>query len=109
MVVYIICVMLCAVNMTLLTWVFLLYAATTKVVYVLKNIFESCEVPAGKKFMITVIVIIEAALQFLIIKFGFIKSSNSGAFSGGFSHMAPETYHDFTEEGFLHLRSFANL
>jgi hypothetical protein len=55
---YIICVGLCSINMTLLTWIFLLYAATTKVVYILKNIFESLEVPAGKKFMITLIVII---------------------------------------------------
>lgn len=54
---YIICVLLCSVNMTLLTWIFLLYAAVTKVIYILKNLFEM-EVPAGKKFVITVLVLV---------------------------------------------------
>lgn len=36
---YIICILLCTINMTLLTWLFLLYAAGTKVGFLLKNIF----------------------------------------------------------------------
>jgi hypothetical protein len=54
---YIICVLLCTVNMTLMTWLFLLYGAGSKIAFILKNIFE-LEVPTAKKFMITLIVII---------------------------------------------------
>lgn len=102
MAIYVIAVLLCTLNMTLLTWIFLLYAATTKVIFILKNIFE-LDVPASKKFAITIIVAIEAGLQFLIIKFGFIKTSNSGTLGGAFSHMSAEP------SGFLHLRHQANL
>lgn len=38
---YIICVLLCCVNMTLMTWLFLLYAGGSKVAFILKNVFES--------------------------------------------------------------------
>ena len=89
--VYILCVLLCSLNMTLLTWIFLLYAAVTKVIYILKNVFEM-EVPTSKKFVITIIVVIEAALQFLLIKFIFIKSNNDGSFSAAFSHMATDDH-----------------
>lgn len=81
---YVICVLLCSVNMTLLTWLFLLYAAGTKIAYILKNVFESLEVPTSKKFLITVIVIVEASLQLLIIKFAFIKTGGKEA--SVFSH-----------------------
>jgi hypothetical protein len=37
--IYIICVLLCSINMSLMTWLFLLYAAGTKVAYILKNVF----------------------------------------------------------------------
>lgn len=86
---YIICVLLCSFNITLLTWILLLYAAVTKVIYILKSLFEM-EVPAGKKFVITVLVLIEAGLQVLIIKFIFVKSSADGSFSAAFSHMSME-------------------
>jgi hypothetical protein len=43
--------------MTLMTWLFLLYGAGSKIAFILKNIFE-LEVPTAKKFMITLIVII---------------------------------------------------
>lgn len=36
---YCICVLLCMFNMPLLTWLFLLYGAGTKVAFILKNIF----------------------------------------------------------------------
>lgn len=39
MTIYVICVLLCILNMSLMTWLFLLYAAGTKVAYILKNIF----------------------------------------------------------------------
>lgn len=57
MVTYIICVLLCGINITLATWGLLIYAGTTKVIYILRNIY-SLEVPAAKKCMITVVVII---------------------------------------------------
>lgn len=38
---YILCILLCMVNSTLATWILLIYAATSKVIYILKNIFES--------------------------------------------------------------------
>ncbi|CAM6001192.1 unnamed protein product [Sphagnum balticum] len=65
--------------MPLLTWLFLVYAAATKVAYVLKNMFESLEIPTTKKFMVTVIVIAEAALQFMIVKFAFIRTGGANA------------------------------
>lgn len=102
MVNYIICVLICSINITLATWILLLYAGTTKVIYILRNLF-SLEVPAAKKFMITVIVIAEAALQFFIIKFVFIKGSREGGFKAAFSHM--EAIH---EPNGVHLRSFMN-
>lgn len=38
---YIICILLCMVNSTLATWILLIYAATSKAIYILKNVFES--------------------------------------------------------------------
>jgi hypothetical protein len=38
---YVICVLLCSVNMTLMTWLFLLYGAGSKVAFILKNVLES--------------------------------------------------------------------
>lgn len=39
MTIYVICGLLCIINMELTTWLFLLYAAGTKVAFILKNIF----------------------------------------------------------------------
>jgi len=36
---YVICVLLCIINMSLTTWLFLIYGASTKIAFVLKNIF----------------------------------------------------------------------
>lgn len=36
---YVLCVLLCSVNMTLMTWLFLLYGAGSKVAFILKNVF----------------------------------------------------------------------
>jgi uncharacterized membrane protein len=36
---YVICVLLCIINMSLTTWLFLLYGACTKIAFVLKNVF----------------------------------------------------------------------
>lgn len=82
---YAICILLCIVNMTLLTWLFLLYAAGSKVVYVLRNVFESLEVPTSKKIVIIVTVAIEAAIQLLVIKIGFTSAEDT--FLTKFSHM----------------------
>jgi hypothetical protein len=38
---YIICILLCTVNMTLMTWLFLLYGAGAKIAFILKNVFDS--------------------------------------------------------------------
>jgi len=73
---YIICILLCIVDMTLLTWLFLLYAGGSKIVYVLRNVFESLEVPTSKKIVIIVIVCVEAAIQFLVIKIAFANGGN---------------------------------
>ena len=100
---YIICVLLCTVNMTLMTWLFLLYAAGSKIGFIIKNSLESLEIPTSKKFMFFVIVIVEAAIQFLIIKFAFIKTNSDGSFKAAFSHMQA---HGATEEPYLHLRNF---
>ncbi len=102
---YIICVLLCSVNLTLMTWLFLLYGAGTKIAFILKNTFESLEVPDSKKFMVTLIVIIEAAIQFLVIKFAFIKSSSEGTVGAAFSHMT--VTHESIATDYLHLRNFA--
>lgn len=103
---YIICVLLCSVNMTLMTWLFLLYGGGSKVAFILKNIFESMEVPASKKFMVTLIVIIEASIQFLVIKFAFIKISTAGTIGAAFSHMEA---HNAIDDGYLHLRYFSTI
>lgn len=53
--------------------------------------------------MFFVIVIVEAAIQFLIIKFAFIKTNSDGSFQAAFSHMQA---HGAIEEPYLHLRNF---
>jgi hypothetical protein len=105
---YIICVLVCTVNSTLATWILLTYAATTKVIYILRNVFESLDVPAAKKFIIMVIVIAEAAIQFFIIKFAFIKATSSQGFKAAFSHMNEENHFEM-DEGVMHFRSFPTL
>lgn len=72
---YVICVLLCVLNMSLMTWLFLLYAAGTKVAYILRNIFE-LQVPTSKRVIIMILVIAEAGVQMLAIKFALL--SNSG-------------------------------
>lgn len=54
---YVIAVLLCIFNLPLLTWLFLLYGAGTKVAFVLKNIFDKLQVPTGKKVLILILVI----------------------------------------------------
>jgi hypothetical protein len=54
---YIFCVLLCIINLPLLTWLFLLYGAGTKVGFILKNMFESLNVPTAKKVVVLVLVI----------------------------------------------------
>ena len=54
---YVFCVFLCIFNSPLLTWLFLLYGAGTKVGFILKNIFEKLEVPPAKKFLIVIMVV----------------------------------------------------
>jgi hypothetical protein len=54
--------------------------------------------------MVILIVIIEAAIQFLVIKFAFIKTSSDGSVGAAFSHMEA---HGAADDGYLHLRYFA--
>lgn len=79
MTIYVICVLLCIINMNMMTWLFLLYAGGTKVAYVLKNIFEKLEVPASKKVVILVLVIAEACIQLLAIRFALLTVNNSSS------------------------------
>lgn len=51
-----------------------------------------------------VIVIAEAAIQFMIIKFSFIKSTANSGFAAAFSHMSEVPQHN--AEGMIHFRSF---
>ena len=51
-----------------------------------------------------VIVIAEAAIQFMIIKFSFIKSTANTGFAAAFSHMSELPQHNV--EGMIHFRSF---
>ena len=74
---YIICTLLCIIDIRLLTWILLLYAATAKVVFILKNMFDKLNVPTSKKIMVLVLVIAEAAVQFLAIKFALIVHHDS--------------------------------
>lgn len=97
MTIYVVCFLLCIIDMPLLRWLFLLYAAGTKIGFLLKNIFDGLEVPAAKKVVVIALVIIEGGLQFLIIKFMFIKSGTSGAFGGAFSHMEFYPSHNIVE------------
>ena len=105
MTIYAICLPLCIIDMPLLRWLFLLYAAGTKIGFILRSIFEGLEVPPAKKIAVIAIVAIEAGIQFFIIKFLFIKSANTGAFSGAFSHMEVYPSHNM-EESIVHLRNY---
>ena len=55
---YIIAVLLCIINLPLLQWLFLLYAAVAKAVFILRNLFEGLEVPTSKKIAVIVVVLI---------------------------------------------------
>ena len=74
---YIIAVILCVFNLPLITWIFLLYGAGTKVAFILKNIFDKLQVPTGKKVLIVILVVAEAFIQLMAIKFMLIVNYNS--------------------------------
>jgi hypothetical protein len=74
---YTIAVLLCIINLPLLTWLFLLYAAAAKVFFILKNMFEKLDVPPAKKAVVVILVIAEAFIQLMAIKFALIVNINS--------------------------------
>lgn len=74
---YVIAVVLCIFNLPLLTWLFLLYGAGTKVAFILKNIFEKLQVPTAKKVMVIALVLIEAFVQLMAIKFALVYNYNA--------------------------------
>lgn len=86
MTIYVLCVLACSINMSMMTWLLLLYAGGTKVAYILKNMFEKLEVPASKKVVILVLVIAEAGIQLLAIRFALL--SVSGSSSARVSHFS---------------------
>ena len=73
---YVIAVILCIFNLPLLTWLFLLYGAGTKVAFILKNMFDKLQVPTGKKVLILILVIAEAFIQLMAIKFSLVYNYN---------------------------------
>jgi hypothetical protein len=76
---YVICVLLCVINMSLTTWLFLIYGASTKIAFILKNIFDKLEVPPAKKIVVLIVVIAEAVIQLFAIKFGLIVTGGANA------------------------------
>lgn len=96
---YVICVLLCIINMSLTTWLFLLYGACTKIAFILKNVFEKLEVPTSKKVIVLVVVIGEAVVQMLAIKFALIVTG--GTNSSMFSHFSAVQAH---QDASLHFR-----
>lgn len=104
---YIVCVLLCIINVPMLHWLFLLYAGGSKVVYILRNVFESLDVPVSKKIAIIVVVAIEAGIQFLIIKFGFMNMQTYDQVmeSLNLKHDMATPLHEMTAP-YLHARTF---
>ena len=103
---YIFCVLLCIINFPLLTWLFLLYGGGTKIGFILKNMFEKLEVPVAKKVVVLVLVIAEAAVQLLAIKFTLIVNYNGATGAPvHFLQMPTPTMSHLSTDGMLHFRT----
>lgn len=100
--IYIFCIILCSFNICLLHWIFLGYAVANKIYFVFKNINEGFEIPAGKKIVVTILVILEGVLQFFIFKIRFIYCADQVIPIPGMKHMMESV----NPEDFLHTRSF---
>lgn len=70
--VYIACILLCSFNVCLLHWILLGYGAVNKIYFVFRNIHQGFEIPAAKKLLVTILIIVEGVLQFLIFKVRFV-------------------------------------
>ena len=46
---YVLCVILCMLNMEMLSWLLLLYAGGAKIAYIMKNMFEKLDIPPAFK------------------------------------------------------------
>lgn len=76
---YIICLLLCSINVCILHYIFLIYGAVTKIAFISKNLFEGQEIATNKKFLIMGLIIVEAAFQLLVFKIGFIVCATSAS------------------------------
>lgn len=103
---YVFCVLLCIINVPLLTWLFLLYGAGTKVGFILKNMFEKLEVPTAKKVVVLVLVLAEAFIQLLAIKFSLIVNYNGATGAAvHFFEMPSAGMNHLASDGMLHFRT----
>lgn len=69
---YIPAILLCSVNVCILSYLLLGYAGGAKVGFVFKNLFAGDQVPSNKKIPIMVFILLEAGVQFLVFKIAFV-------------------------------------
>lgn len=100
--IYIICVLLCCINISYLAWALLLYACGTKIAFILKNLFSGLEIPTAKKIMVIAIVAVEAALQFFIIKLMFIYTPTP-------TSTTTASHFQILRDGLMHMRVFESI
>lgn len=100
--VYIPCILLCSFNVCLLHWILLGYGAANKIYFVFKNINQGFEIPVARKLIVTVLIIVEGLLQFLIFKIRFISCADQFVPSGGQKHMLGMR----NDNNFVHYRQF---
>ena len=68
---------------------FLIIGAVAKVYFILKNMFDKLEVPASKKVLILVMVIAQASVEFLALKFALIVNYNAKGQAVHFMEIPP--------------------
>lgn len=100
--VYIACILLCSFNVCLLHWILLGYGAANKIYFVFKNIHQGFEIPAAKKLLVTILIIVEGVLQFLIFKVRFVYCAEQAIPLVSRKHMMGMGM----EDNFVHFRQF---
>lgn len=93
---YIVCLLLCSFNVCILHYILLAYGTGVKIAFIWKNLFEGQEeIETKKRLLVIVLVIIEAVVQFLVIKIVFIvcavASTNSEQTT---SHLLTRKYYE---------------
>lgn len=78
------------------------YGAANKIYFVFKNINQGFEIPVARKLIVTVLIIVEGLLQFLIFKVRFISCADQFVPSGGQKHMLGMG----NDNNFVHYRQF---